>query len=103
IDVDDDISLVSSDMYLPGNSQEAKEIIKYLSHSNARYIAIRKDFEMLSEKYKQLQVNSYQNSETKKNETMETIQTGLQPISYEQIDMIKQQHEREKKELLAEL
>ena len=99
----DDVSLIPSDLYLHGNRQEAQKIINYLSHSNARYIAIRKDFEILTKKYQQLHINIYQNSETKKSETMETIQTDLQQISYEQIDTIKQQHENEKKELLAEL
>src|SRR6266496_2204664 len=47
-DGDDDISLMPSNLYLPGDKQEAKKIIRYLSHSNARYIAIRKDFEILS-------------------------------------------------------
>ncbi|HKC35020.1 MAG TPA: hypothetical protein VKB95_03125 [Chitinophagaceae bacterium] len=99
----DDVSLMPPNFYFPGNKQEAKKVMKYLSHSNARYIAIRKDFEILSKKYKQLQENIYQNSETKKSETMETIHTDLQQISYGQIDTIKQQHENEKKELLAEL
>jgi len=100
---DDDTSLIPSGVYLPGSKQEVRGIIDRLFHSNARYLAIRKDFEILSKKYQQLQVNIYQHSETKKNETMETIQTDLQQISYEQIDIIKQRHEHEKKELLAEL
>jgi chromosome segregation ATPase len=82
---------------------ETKKIMNYLSFSNARYIAIQKDFKVLTEKYQQLQGNIYQNSETKKYETMDTIQTDLQQISYQQIDSIKQQHEIEKRELLAEL
>ena len=75
----------------------------YLSFSNARYIAIQKDFKILTEKYQQLKGNNNKNSETKNNETMETIHTDLQQLSYQQIDSIRQQHEVEKKELLAEL
>jgi len=97
----DDVSLMS--LHLNGNDQETKKIMNYLSFSNARYIAIQKDFKVLTEKYQQLQGNYYQNSETKKYETMDTIQTDLQQISYQQIDAIKQQHEIEKRELLAEL
>lgn len=97
----DDISLMP--LNLRGNDQEAKKIMNYLHFSNARYIAIQKDFKVLTEKYQQLQGTSNKNSETKNNETMETIQTDLQQISTEQIDSIKQQHEIEKRELLAEL
>lgn len=97
----DDVSLMSLNLQV--NNQEAKKIVNYLSFSNARYIAIQKDFKTLSEKYQQLQANIYKNSETKKNESMETIQTDLQPITSEQIARIKQQHESEKKELLTEL
>ena len=97
----DDVSLMSLNLQV--NNQEAKKIVNYLSFSNARYIAIQKDFKMLTEKYQQLQANIYKNSETKKNESMETIQTDLQPITFEQIASIKQQHENEKKELLTEL
>lgn len=96
-----DISLVP--FSLQGNAQETKKIMNYLSFSNARYIAIQKDFKVLTEKYQQLKGNSNKNSETKNNETMETIQTDLQQLSYQQIDSIKQQHEIEKRELLAEL
>jgi chromosome segregation ATPase len=88
---------------LQGNDQETKKIMNYLSFSNARYIAIQKDFKVLTEKYQQLHGNLYQNSETKNKETMETIHTDLQQLSYQQIDSIRQQHEIEKKELLAEL
>ena len=97
----DDVSLMP--LSLQGNGQETKKIMNYLSFSNARYIAIQKDFKGLMEKYQQLQGNIDQNSETKKYETMDTIQTDLQQISYHQIDSIKQQHEIEKRELLAEL
>jgi hypothetical protein len=97
----DDVSLMSLNLQV--NNQEAKKIVNYLSFSNARYIAIQKDFKTLSEKYQQLQANIYKNSETKKIEFMETIQTDLQPITSEQIARIKQQHESEKKELLTEL
>ena len=97
----DDVSLMS--LNLQGNDQGTKKIMNYLSFSNARYIAIQKDFKALTEKYQQLQGNFNQNSETKKNETMDTIQTDLQQLSYQQIDFIKQQHEIEKRELLAEM
>ncbi|HEU5167589.1 MAG TPA: hypothetical protein VFU29_18720 [Chitinophagaceae bacterium] len=97
----DEVSLMP--LNLQGNSQETKKIMSYLSFSNARYIAIQKDFKMLTEKYQQLQGISNKYSETKNNETMETIQTDLQEISYQQIDSIRQQHEIEKRELLAEL
>jgi chromosome segregation ATPase len=97
----DDVSLMP--LHLRGNDQETKKIMNYLSFSNARYIAIQKDFKVLKEKYQQLQGNFYKNSETKKYETMDTIQTDLHQISYQQIDSIKQQHEIEKRELLAEL
>jgi len=97
----DDVSLMP--LNLPGNDQEAKKIMNYLSFSNARYIAIQKDFKILTEKYQQLQEKRNKNSETKNNETMETIQTGMERSSYEQIDDLKQQYAIEKKELLAEL
>jgi len=90
-------------LHLQGNDQETKKIMNYLSFSNARYIAIQKDFKVLTERYQQLQGNNYQNSETKNNETMETKHTDLQQLSHQQIDFIRQQHELEKKELLAEL
>lgn len=99
----DDFSLIRPGFYLPGSQQEVKGIIHQLFHSNARYIAIRKDFEMLNEKYQRLHVNIHQHSETKNKETMETIQVDLQQTFQEQIQNIKQQHEIEKKELYAEL
>ena len=97
----DDVSLMP--LHLQGSDPETKKIMNFLCFSNARYIAIQKDFKVLTDKYQQLQGNSYQNSETKNNETMETIQTDLQQLSHQQIDYIRQQHEIEKKELLAEL
>jgi len=97
-----DVSLIPLDLFLHGDKEETRRIKNYLSHSNARYIAIQKDFKILTEKYQQLQVKSYQNFETKKNKSMETIHTDLQQISYEQVDS-KQEYELEKKELLAEL
>ena len=97
-----DVSLIPLDLFLHGDKEETRRIKNYLSHSNARYIAIQKDFKILTEKYQQLQVNSFQNSETKKNKTMETIHTDLQQISYEQINS-QQEYELERKELLAEL
>lgn len=99
----DDISLMPLNLFLHGDKQETRRIMNYLSHSNARYIAIQKDYKVLTQKYQQLQGNLYQNSETKKYETMDTIQNDLQQISYQQIDAIKEQHEIEKRELLAEL
>jgi len=99
----DDVSLMPLNLFLHGDKQETRRIMNYLSHSNARYIAIQKDFKVLTEKYQQLQVKSYQNFETKKNKSMETIHTDLQQIPYEQIDPAQQKYELEKKELLAEL
>ena len=99
----DDVSLMPLNLFLHGDKQETRRIMNYLSHSNARYIAIQKDFKVLTEKYKQLQVKSYQNFEIKKNKSMETIHTDLQQIPYEQIDPAQQKYELEKKELLAEL
>jgi len=99
----DDVSLMPLNLFLSGDKQEARRIMNYLSHSNARYIAIQKDFKILTEKYQQLQVSNYQNFETKKYKTMETINTDLQQISYDQVDRIRQEYELEKKELLAEL
>jgi len=97
-----DVSLIPLDLFLHGDKEETRRIKNYLSHSNARYIAIQKDFKVLTEKYQQLQVKSYQNFETKKNKSMETIHTDMQQISYEQVDS-KQEYDLEKKELLAEL
>jgi chromosome segregation ATPase len=99
----DDVSLMPLNLFLHGDKQETRRIMNYLSHSNARYIAIQKDFKVLTKKYQQLQVKSYQNFETKKNKTMETIHPDLQQIPYEQIDSTRQEYELEKKELLAEL
>jgi len=98
-----DVSLIPLDLFLHGDKEETRRIKNYLSHSNARYIAIQKDFKVLTEKYQQLQVKSYQNFEIKKNKSMETIHTDLQQIPYEQIDTTQQEYELEKKELLAEL
>jgi chromosome segregation ATPase len=97
-----DVSLIPLDLFLHGDKEETRRIKNYLSHSNARYIAIQKDFKVLTEKYQQLQVKSYQNFETKKNKSMETIHRDLQQISYGQVDS-HQEYELEKKELLAEL
>ena len=97
----DDISLMPLNLQV--NDQETKKIMNYLSFSNARYIAIQKDFKVLTEKYQLLQGNIHINSETKNNETMETINTGLRQSSYDHIDDIKQQYANERKELLAEL
>ena len=96
------ISLMPSDLYMEGDKQETK-IMNHFFHSNARYIAIEKDFKSLTEKYQQLKENIYKNSETKNSQTMETTQTDLQQLSYQQIDSINREHEIEKKELLAEL
>jgi len=101
----DEVSLMP--LALQANDQETKKIMNYLSFSTARYIAMQKDFKFLTEKYQQLQANkSYinQNLETKNNDTMETIHTDLQQMPGQQIDLIRQQqHEIEKRELLAEL
>ena len=97
------ISLLPSNWYPEGDKQETKKIMNYFFHSNARYIAIQKDFKSLTEKYQRLKETINKNSETKNNETMDTTQTDLQQLSYQQIDSIRRQHEIEKKELLAEL
>ena len=96
------ISLMPSDLYMEGDKQETK-IMNHFFHSNARYIAIEKDFKSLTEKYQQLKESIYKNSETKNSQTMETTQTDLQQLSFQQIDSINREHEIEKKELLAEL
>src|SRR5215203_1856632 len=97
------ISLLPSNWYPEGDKQETKKIMNYFFQSNARYIAIQKDFKSLTEKYQRLKGTINKNSETKNNETMDTTQTDLQQLSYQQIDSISRQHEIEKKELLAEL
>jgi len=98
-----DISLIPLDLFLHGDKQESKRIMNYLSQSNARYIAIQKDFKILTEKYQQLRKSNSQNFATKKNKTMETIHRDLQQISHEQVNSIQQEYELEKKEMLAEL
>ena len=98
-----DVSLIPLDLFLHGDKQESRKIMNYLSQNNARYIAIQKDFKILTEKYQQLQKSNIQNFATKKNKTMETIHRDLQQISYEQANSIQQEYELEKKELLAEL
>jgi len=98
-----DISLIPLDLFLQGGKQESRRIMNYLSQSNARYIAIQKDFKILTEKYQQLRKNNSQNFATKKNKTMETIHRDLQQISHEQANSIHQEYELEKKEMLAEL
>ena len=98
-----DISSIPLDLFLHGDKQESKRIMNYLSQSNARYIAIQKDFKILTEKYQQLRKNNSQNFATKKNKTMETIHRDLQQISHEQVNSIQQEYELEKKEMLAEL
>lgn len=97
----DDASLIP--LSLQSNHKEAKRIMNYLSFNNARYIAIQKDFKVLTEKYQLLQKNMNKNFETKNNDTMETIHTDMQQQSHQQIDSLYQQHQLEKKELLAEL
>ena len=99
----DDISSIPLDLFLHGDKQESKRIMNYLSQSNARYIAIQKDFKILTEKYQQLRKNNSQNFATKKNKTMETIHRDLQQLSHEQVNSIQQEYELEKKEMLAEL
>ena len=96
----DDASLIPFNM---NSERDTKKFMNYLSFSNARYIAIQKDFKVLTEKYQLLQKNMNKNFETKNNDTMETIHTDLQQMSHQQIDSLNQQHEMEKKELLSEL
>ena len=97
-----DVSLIPLDLFLHGDKEESRKIMNYLSQNNARYIAIQKDFKILTEKYQQLQKDNNQNFATKKNKTMETIHTDMQQISYEHVKS-QQEYELEKKELLAEL
>jgi chromosome segregation ATPase len=100
----DDFSLLPQGVYLPGSKHEVKGIIHHLFHSKARYMAIRKDYEILNRKYEKLHVNNHQDFETIiKNKTMETIQTDMQPTLHEQMESIKQRYEIEKRELYAEL
>jgi len=99
----DDLSLVPDLSALPGNRHEVKKFMQHISRSNARYIAIRKDFETLTRKYQRLHLNIQQDLKIIKNETMETIQTDTQQNPYEQIENIRQQHEAEKEQLHAEL
>jgi len=98
-----DISLIPLDLFLHGDKQESKRIMNYLSQSNARYIAIQKDFKILTEKYQHLRKSNSQNFATKKHKTMETIHRDLEEISHDQINAIQQEYELEKKEMLAEL
>jgi len=98
-----DDSLMPLDLFLHADKQESRKIMNYLSQNNARYIAIQKDFKILTDKYQQLQKNNYQNFATKKNKTMETIHKDLLQISHEQVNSIQQEYELEKKEMLAEL
>ena len=99
----DDITLIPAGFYSAGSKPEIKRLMQNLSHSNARYIAMRRDFEVLSKKYQKLQTNNYKISETIKNKSMETIHTTIQPVSGEQVHTMQQKYESEKKELLAEL
>ena len=99
----DDISLVPSGFYSAGSKQEIKRLMQHLSHSNARYIAMKKDFTVLHEKYQKLQQVNYNEPETIKIKTMGTIHTGFQQTPGEQVNNTIQLDESEKKELLAEL
>lgn len=98
-----DASLMPLDLFLHADKQESRKIMNYLSQNNARYIAIQRDFKILTDKYQQLQKNNYQNFATKKNKTMETIHKDLLQISHEQVNSIHLEYELEKKEMLAEL
>ncbi len=86
---------------LPNNKKDVNEFIKHISRSQAKYIAMRKDFEKLTEKYHRLQTEIDQR--TIKNETMEHLHPDLQQTIKEQVDTMRQQHEVEKKELITEL
>ena len=88
---------------IPGSKQEVKSLLYHLSRSNARYIAMRKDFETLTKKYQQLHTYVHKDFETINKETMEAGQTDLQQGWQQQVENIKYQHEIEKKELYAEL
>ena len=68
-----DVSLIPLDLFLHGDKQESRKIMNYLSQNNARYIAIQKDFKILTEKYQQLQKSNNQNFTTKKNKKMSQL------------------------------
>jgi len=91
----DDFSLIPADFYLHQDKTEVKKIMRQLFQSNAKYIAIRKDYDALNEKYLRLNKHEY---ESLKHETMETVHT-----SAAELDNIRMQYENEKKELLSEL
>jgi hypothetical protein len=98
----DDFSLVPTGHYLPNNKYEMNGVIHQLFHSKARYFAIRKDFEILNEKYQKLHIQP--DSETIKQKTMETIQRDIQEnFTDHNIENIKEQYELEKKQLHSEL
>lgn len=91
----DDASLIPADFYLHADKAEVKKIMHQLFQSNAKYIAIRKDYDLLNEKFLQLNKQQYQ---PLKYETMETLHT-----SAAELDNIRIQYENERKELLSEL
>ena len=99
----DDSSLIPSDIYLPGDKYEVHGIIHQLFHSKARYIAIRKDYEVLTRKFQKLHINVHSNSGNLKQETMETPQTDTQYNFTDPVESIRQEYEREKKQLHSEL
>lgn len=86
---------------LSNNKKDVSEFVKQVSRSQAKYIAMKKDFEKLTEKYFRLQTEIDQR--TIKNETMEHLHPDLQQTIREQVDTFKQQYEFEKKELMTEL
>jgi chromosome segregation ATPase len=101
--VDNDLSSIPPGIYLPNDKYEVKGIINHLFHSKARYLSVRRDFEILSQKYQKLYINTLNDSKTQKNKTMETIQVDLQQALQQQIENINEQHENERRELHAEL
>lgn len=99
----DDSSLIPQRFYLPSNKNEVNGIIHQLFHSKARYLAIRRDYEVLTKKFQKMHVNVHSNSGIIKQETMETIHADTRYDLTEHIQDIKQQYELEKKQLHSEL
>ena len=93
----DDTSLIPAGFYLPSNQYEVNGIIHQLFHSKARYIAIRKDYEVLTRKFQKLHVNVHSNSGTIKQQTMETLQPDSQYNFTDQVENIKQHRIRSRR------
>jgi chromosome segregation ATPase len=88
---------------LQGLSDKGNDIVHQLYYSNAKCIALRKDFETLEEKYATLLTSFNTISGNSKNDSMENLQKELQQTLQEQINNIQQQHKAEKDELQAQV